>query len=330
VAKSLINHMMIQDLFCKYYDYRPFRNQTLNKILGNSSKILSVLANIILPLYYRLSPGVRYYRRNYERLPKTDAIICFTSFPARIGNVWLVIETLLRQSVLPRKIVLYLSKLQFMDEESIPSILNQYVDLGVLSIKLVDDDIRSHKKYWYAVSEYQDYPLITVDDDIIYQSSFIEGLEKAAGSHKNAIPCYYWTFMERDDNNDVLPYSKWANKRSQYEESGVSSNVFFGSGGGAYFPVGSLNGANQPFNVLRSVCPLADDIWLNAIVRKNSFFPYGLPYTYSVPEWYCNGNQKLSSINNGACKNDEQLLAVVEFFKENNGYNPFCLENGEV
>lgn len=314
---------MIQDLFCKYYDCRPFKNQTLNKILGNSSKILAFFANLILPIYFRIFPGVAYYRKNQERLPKTDAIICFTSFPARIGNVWLVIETLLRQKVLPRKIVLYLSKHQFPNKESILAVLDQYVDLGVLSIKLVDEDIRSHKKYWYAVSEYPDSPLITVDDDIIYQSSFIEGLEKAAALHKNVIPCYYWTFIGRDDKNEILPYSKWTKRRAQYESSGLSSEVFFGSGGGAYFPVGSLKDANQPFDILNSVCPLADDIWLNAIVRKNFYFPFGLPYTYSVPEWHCNNNKTLNSVNNGSCKNDEQLFAVIEFFKKQIGVNPF-------
>lgn len=318
---------MIQDFFCKYYDYRPFKNQTLNKILGNSSKILAIFANIFLPFYYRLFPGVEYYRRNYLRLPKTDAIICFTSFPARIGNVWLVIETLLRQRVLPQKVVLYISKLQFADKNSIPSVLNQYVELGVLSIKLVDGDIRSHKKYWYAVSEYPESPIITIDDDIIYHSSFIDGLERAAAAHKNTIPCYYWTFMARDINNKVLPYSKWTNKRSQFEESGISSDVFFGSGGGAYFPVGSLTGADLSYDTLEKVCPLADDIWLNAIVRKNSYFPYGLPYTYSVPEWYCRRNQTLHSVNNGACKNDEQLLAVIDYFEKENGFDPFYKKN---
>lgn len=321
---------MIQDFFCKYYDFRPFKNQTLNKLLGNSSKLLAILANLILPSYFRFSPGTKYYRKHYETARKSEAVICLTSFPARIGNVWLVVETLLRQTVLPKRIVLFLSKLQFPNEEAVPSELTQYVELGVLSIRYVDDDIRSHKKYWYAVSEFCTSPIITADDDIIYQSSFIEGLEDAAKSNKHSIPCYYWTFIGRDESGNVMPYTKWPHKRKQNEWSGKSSNVFFGSGGGAYFPVGSLKGADVSFDILRDICPLADDIWLNAIVRYNSYFPVGLPYTFSVPEWTCKGNVTLNSVNNGLSKNDEQLFKVIDYFKKKSGKNPFDLTNETI
>lgn len=317
--------LMIQDFFCKYYDYRPFNNKLLNKILGNSSKLLLTLANFILPFYFRVFPGTKYYKKHYDSLPKTDAIICFTSFPARIGNVWLVIETLLRQTVLPKKIVLYLSKIQFQDQNTLPSELTKYIDLGVLSVRFVDDDIRSHKKYWYAVSEFPTSPIITVDDDIIYLSNFIEGLEHASQLDEHSIPCYYWTYVGKDETGDVLPYTQWPHRRKQNEWSEKSSDVFFGSGGGTFFPVGSLAGADESFEVLRKVCPMADDIWLNAVVRENAYFPIGLPYLYSVPEWKCKGNVTLNSENNGNSKNDKQLFAVIEYFKEKFGNNPFCL-----
>lgn len=40
----------------------------------------------------------------------------------------------------------------------------------------MDEDIRSHKKYWYAISEYPGMSIITVDDDIIYSSDTIKDL----------------------------------------------------------------------------------------------------------------------------------------------------------
>ena len=53
--------MYIQDLFIRYYDYRPFKNRLANKIIGNASKFGLILANIILPIWFKLFPGEKYY-----------------------------------------------------------------------------------------------------------------------------------------------------------------------------------------------------------------------------------------------------------------------------
>ena len=91
--------MYIQDLFIKYYDFRPFKNNTIgNKVIGNFSKILVYIANIILPIWFKCFPG-KQNKRN-----KIPINISMTSFPNRINKVWLVIECMLRQTKQPTKI----------------------------------------------------------------------------------------------------------------------------------------------------------------------------------------------------------------------------------
>ena len=60
---------------------------------------------------------------SYTGTIENGVIISFTSFPARINDVWKVVESLKNQSILPAKIILWLSKEQFPDGSGIPASL---------------------------------------------------------------------------------------------------------------------------------------------------------------------------------------------------------------
>lgn len=311
--------MYIQDLFIQKYDYRPFKQKSLNKVTGYLSKMPSIIFNRWLVNYIKKHPGRIYYEKNVKDGRISDAIVSLTSFPARIHYVWLVIECLLRQSMAPRKIVLYLSKEQFSNAESLPGELLRYKEF-VLEIKLVDGDIRSHKKYWYAVGDFPNTPIITVDDDIIYPSDLIETLTKTAHKESMSIPCFYAHTIYWNEDGSCKPYSRWDGK----VKHGIrNESNFFGSGGGTYFPVGSLNGANIELDTLTDICPYADDIWLNAICRKNGYFPISLRGSDSVPSWDIKDNQTLMQINNGQSQNDIQLDSIQNYFIDKYNHSPF-------
>lgn len=315
--------MYIQDFFLKYYDLRPFRNAKLNKLIGNSTKILGKVANIFLPWWFEMKPGIEVWKKNIKKVNVCPAVVSLTSFPLRINSVPLVVETLLRQQMPPSLIVLYLSELQFNNKYEIEKKFEVYIRAGVMQIRWVKQDIMSHKKYWYAVTDFANRDIITVDDDIMYQSDTLSLLYKSSLLYPNCIPALYIHKIERDKNNEVLPYSLWSGTPSSFRVP--QKDVFFGSGGGTYFPQGSLRDANQPIEELIDVCPMADDIWLNAIIRKNGYVV--LPVSErSISIWNICNKVTLSSINNGYGKNDEQLDAVIRYFKEKWGENPFKAE----
>lgn len=245
-----------------------------------------------------------------------------TSFPARISYVWLVIECLLRQTVVPSRIIVYLSKEQFQNKSVLPKNLRNYPD-DIVEFRFVNGDIRSHKKYWYAVEEWKDRPIVIVDDDIVYDSRMIEDLESASRQMEKTISCCWGITILWSDNGELNPYSLWRGKRTKKTLGKRDHARFFGSGGGTYFPVGSLKDANLELSTLMSICPTADDIWLNAITRKNGYRAALIRNYVSVLEWKIKNNQKLCTINNDLHENDKQLYAVRQYILNSFHIDPF-------
>lgn len=295
--------MFIQDFFVSYYDYRPFRSILLNKIIGNGSKLSGFIGRRVLPWWFRC------FRKEAKPLKSRASVVAtMTSFPARIGNVWVVIESMLRQKLQPKQILLYLSEEQFPSRE-LPSSLDKYINDNFLRIIWVKDDYRSYKKFWYFIKEYPNEAFITLDDDIIYASDTVLKLVNEARKEKFTIPaCYCYRIVYEDGFPG--PYSKWSKKTNKGD---CGLNVFFGSGGGTYFPVGSLVGADDNYEIIRQICPLADDIWLNAFIRKNGYSVVCVKDRRSVVNVLNKKNITLSKENVGAGRNDLQLKSTNRY-----------------
>mgnify|MGYP000110984866 CR=1 FL=1 len=91
-------------------------------------------------------------------------IVSMTSYPARINTVHLAIRSLLAQKVLPDKIVLWLCKSDFPNRETdLPQTLRDVLWHDV-EIRWVDEDLKPHKKYFWALQEFPDDYVITTDD----------------------------------------------------------------------------------------------------------------------------------------------------------------------
>lgn len=182
--KTNLQEIKFMDLFFKLFDFtESIKNRTISRIM---SLLVRTMANIYAPFYYRCSriDGVRH------KLEK-PLIVSFTSFPRRIGKVWLVVESLLHQSVLPDKILLYLSKEQFPDElNSLPDNLLSLQD-NLFEIKFVEGDLRSYKKFIYAFQEYPDAYIVTVDDDVFYPKDMISSLVEAHKAHEDCVIARY-------------------------------------------------------------------------------------------------------------------------------------------
>ena len=314
----------IQDYFLRLNDIRPFGIRQLDKLTGNGSRlIIKKLVNWVLPDFYRAHPGLQLYEKAFKEGRLSNAIVSMTSFPQRIDVVWLVVECLLRQTRVPAKILIYLSKEQFPSLQEVPESLKQYPK-DIVEIIFVDGDIRSHKKYWYVIEEYKNKPIILVDDDLVYDSHMIEDLENYSSKEKLVMACCWGHSIARNADGKLLPYLQWKNQPQLH----IPSNyLFFGSGGGTYFPEGSLDGAHQPINIITEICPYADDIWLNAIIRKNGYRPCLIRHYNSMPGWAIKNNKTLHSINNGTRHlNDAQIMNVREYIKSNYCFDPFMSE----
>jgi hypothetical protein len=184
-----------------------------------------------------------------------NIILSFTSFPARINNVWQVVESIKRQSVLPEKIVLWLSQKQFPGGEGIPdSLLNEVDDL--FEIRMVEDDIRSHKKYYYVMQEYPDKAFVTCDDDIYYHPDTLKHLVECSKKNPGCVIANTTRYISYGDDGNLLPYRQW---RSDVKPNSSSNLIQIGVGGVLY-PPHVLHEMTLNKDLFLKLTPMADDI----------------------------------------------------------------------
>ena len=224
------------------------------RLFNALKNITSWISNRILPFYFKHTK--KSYKGN-----DNDIIVSLTSFPARIGYVWLTVETLKRQSLKPSKIFLYLSKEQFPEQtSSLPkNLLDEQDDL--FEIQFVDDDLRSHKKYYYAFRDYPEMNVVTFDDDVFYESHTLEKLYNTHKKFKDCVICGRACMIDSKQN-----YNSWQRTKEKY----VPLNGILQIGiSGVLYPPHCYSPLVFDINAIKECCPKADDIWLNYMCRVN-------------------------------------------------------------
>ncbi len=276
--------------------------------------VIRLIANNILPVYYK-------YSKKRDIQNTVPIIVSMTSFPARIQKVWITIESMLRQENAPEKIILWLSRNQFQKElEDLPSELVEQQSRG-LTIRFVDGDIRSHKKYYFAFKEFPDKYILTIDDDLLFPSTFVEDTYQCALRHPKSIIAHFGSVFQWKSDID---YFEKIHRRVEPEETG--RHLFFGSGGGTLFPPNKLAPIMDNIDDITGLCPTADDIYLNALSRIA-----GCEITFRgiFPLLSVNNknDQKLTDHNGNLFDpesvNAKQLRTLVSHVRDKWGYNPF-------
>ena len=186
-------------------------------------------------------------------------IVSLTSYPKRIGIVDKVIKTLLIQTMKPDKIVLWLSEEEFKDRD-LPEQLLKLCQFG-LEIQWVTDDLKSHKKYYYAVQEYLNDIVITVDDDMYYHPELIETLYRSYIQHPKAVSCTLVNLICAE-NEEVLPYAQWRKDYIVAEDTELMDLLPVGAGGVLYPPKCFDLEKLCDEEIIRRYCLYQDDIWL--------------------------------------------------------------------
>lgn len=236
----------------------------------------------------------------------SDIIISLTSFPRRIDKVWITIITLLQQSLKPQKVILWLSKEQFPTTEILPGKLLKLTEKG-LEIRLVESDLKSHKKYYYAFKEFPNNPVLLVDDDIIYHSKMAEELHRHFNSSK--VHFGYGYKMCRDINCNILQYKDW----KHLPRKSRNKDLFFGSGGGTLMVPSHMYKDCLREDLFMELTPNADDVWLNAMARLAGLTLEKVRNESTVPVIIDN-DAPLSSTNLGLSENDLQINKVNNYY----------------
>ena len=121
------------------------------------------------------------------------------------------------------------------DVGAIPENVKRYINRHDIEIIQSDVDIKQHKKYFYVMQKYKDYPLITVDDDMIYPKYFIESLYTTHMKNYNKVICVRYTEVKRDESFQVVPpYTYWA--YGDGDKESYKGDIFGVGSGGILYP----------------------------------------------------------------------------------------------
>lgn len=249
---------------------------------------------------------------NNEKNRQRKLVCSLTSFPARIDEIWVCIETIFRQTVKADEVVLWLATPQFPDHQ-LPQSLQKCVEKG-LTVRWVDEDLRSHKKYFYALQEYQNADIVLLDDDLYYPDQLLENLVGMADRHPNSI-CATRVHKMTYSEGQLKPYKKWMHNYNSRKEQ-ASSDYFFTSGAGTLIPTGIMPQDTFNKEVFKDICFYADDVWLNLQARQAGIQVFS-NNKYDKDEISIGHSQRVklvkANVLNGG--NDEQIQSVMEYLK---------------
>lgn len=194
---------------------------------------------------------------NKNRNPKL--IVSLTSYKKRFPTLALCLKSLLKQTLLPDRMVLYLSNNE--KEEDLPSAVKDLQKYG-LEIKFVDLDLKPHKKYYYAMKEFPDDIVITVDDDMIYSKNLVKELYRMHLEYPNCVVAGRAHEIIFNNNNFEM-YKKWIFSSSMV---GIPSMKLLATGvGGVLYPPHILN-TKLLFDLTSIKKYLTvDDLWLKTV-----------------------------------------------------------------
>lgn len=284
-----------------------FFGKVVNRLL---EMIMKRSLDLVVPSYLKRTQKDQGSGLNIEKR-EMQYIVSLTSFPGRINEVWMTVETLLRQSCKPDQIILWLSEVQF-PEKSVPDSLLDLKKRG-LQIEFVKDDIRSHKKYFYAFKKFPDSAIITVDDDVYYPVDTLKYLADANNKNKDSIianRAHKITFK----SGQLQPYRQW---HHNIKSSRESSYLYVPTGvGGVLYPPNSYHHDIFDVETFKQICFMADDLWLKVATLRNNTIVTTTPY-YNKDLITVGKSQKIKLVSSNSMGggNDVQFKNVLHHFK---------------
>ena len=252
-----------------------------------------------------------------QRTPRLT--VSLTSYPERMYDIHYCIYSLLSQSCKPDKIILWLSEEQFPGkEEDIPVKVKALKEFG-LTIKWCKD-LKSYKKLIPVLKEYPEDIIVTADDDIYYETGWLEKLYKNYDG-KNIL-CHRAREIAFNGTG-IASYMQWKYKSEEGEGTDDASFFNFFTGcGGVLYPPDILHKDVLNDALFMTLSKTSDDLWFWAMavlnntkvkIVKNNIS--SMTYINAERELNMNDEQTLYQYNS-AGGNDGQVASVLKYYPE--------------
>lgn len=215
-------------------------------------------------------------------MSKQQIIVSLTSFPAAIPYAAQAVQSILNGSVLPDKVILYLTFSQF-GESGIPQELQKLAnDNSRFEIRDYPRDIRSYRKLIPALSDFPDAIIVTIDDDVAYHKNMLRDLLRLHEQMPQAVLAHRAKRMKPDE-----PYRKWKKYRWYHfllKKIHTSFKNIQTGVGGVLYPPHSLKTEMMNVELFTELAPTTDDIWFWAAGVANDIPVIPVPFGHNKPK----------------------------------------------
>lgn len=288
------------------------RTQPVERALSVWNKSLLAWLRRFYPDYCRKHPVSRGVTdQKYEK----EIVVSLTTFPARYETIGMTLESLLRQTMKPNRILVWLTK-EENPEQKIPEAFLPYVEKGV-EVCFSDSNLMPHNKSFHTAKLNADRYIITVDDDIVYSEKLIERLYTTyKANDPQTVVCELAHWITLDETGVPQPYDRW-----DMESKGIAgpSHRLMAKGvGGVLYPPNFFRDGYFDEETIRATCLMADDLWLKF---QEALRGYRVVKTRRYAKQVITLNEEsqkvsLNSKNNGEKRNNVQLKNLIDRFPE--------------
>ena len=248
---------------------------------------------------------------------KPQVVVSMTSFPAAIPYAVQAIQSILDGTVLPDKMVLYLTFAQF-GKNGIPQELLELAESNpIFEIRDYGNDIRSYRKLIPALQDFPDAVIVTVDDDVHYHRHMLRDLLCLHKQLPHAVLAHRAKRMKPGK-----PYRQWKKyrwyhflpRRIHADFTNIQTGV-----GGVLYPPHSLQPEMMDAGLFTQIAPTTDDIWFWAAAVAGGTPVVPVPFGHNKPKGVGKPRTlslKTTNFKSGVDKNAAALKAIVERYPE--------------
>lgn len=252
---------------------------------------------------------------------KNEIVASITTLPHRLPLVHYSIESMFAQTIVPGKIVLWITN-KINQEQFMTPELHSLVERG-LEIRSVED-VGPQTKLLYALKEFPDKSIITFDDDIVYPTNTVQYLWDQHLHFPNAVICNWARELAFDSSGKVkgvragklLTPPTLETEIEQKERYYGKPNLLavpYGTSGVLY-PPNALSSKVFDVDTFKKLCPKEDDIWFKAMSLLNKT-PVVVTNLGINPVHYCIMGSQIDALrheNHGKQLNVDQMRPVFE------------------
>lgn len=292
-------------------------NIMISKLIVLKNAILGYLYKWLIDLKILAIPSLSKKKR------EMPIVVSMTSYGRRITSsvVYYTLVSVLRQSVLPDRIVLWIDKTEW-NSNNLPNKLKTLLRYGV-EYEFCDD-IKSYTKLIPAIEKYPDSIIVTLDDDIIYAKNTLDRLYSLHMANPNAICCMS-PLKVCVKNGYPSNYQDWR----AYSDDVEGDDMIFPCGvDSILYPPKCLGENVTNRELFLKLCPLADDIWfwfngcLNG-TRKIGIKRKSSNYSFDALYQYFHQGSALTHTNRFEYQNDMQFRNLFDHYG-------VTMENGRI